>query len=246
MLAVALGKVFRTALTGRCDARPDLAATPLPLEITIPALSCRGGPEPGRAAARAARLDRADAAGAARPAAAGLGEFAVPDPAADRSSGWPTRSTSSTCCSRCSTTPSTTGSAERGGQADPGRRQLAGPHPERDLITRRYLARRDPRCQRGGPAWPRWTTPNHRPWTTRCRDAGPPARRRPERAARRWPSCAGTPCWPCSGRRRPHRGRPGLRRGRPGRQLLDDPAFRRVIGVDVSHRALDGRPAAAP
>jgi 2-polyprenyl-3-methyl-5-hydroxy-6-metoxy-1,4-benzoquinol methylase len=43
MLAVALGKVFRTAMTGRCDARPDLAARALPLEIGIPALSCRGG-----------------------------------------------------------------------------------------------------------------------------------------------------------------------------------------------------------
>jgi 3' terminal RNA ribose 2'-O-methyltransferase Hen1 len=43
MLAVALGKVFRTAMTGRCDARPALAARPLPLEISIPALSCRGG-----------------------------------------------------------------------------------------------------------------------------------------------------------------------------------------------------------
>ena len=43
MLAVALGKVFRTAMTGRCDARPGLAARALPLEISIPALSCRGG-----------------------------------------------------------------------------------------------------------------------------------------------------------------------------------------------------------
>ncbi len=43
MLAVALGRVFRTAMTGRCDARPDLAARTLPLEISIPALSCRGG-----------------------------------------------------------------------------------------------------------------------------------------------------------------------------------------------------------
>jgi 3' terminal RNA ribose 2'-O-methyltransferase Hen1 len=43
MLAVALGRVFRTAMTGRCDARPDLAARSLPLEISIPALSCRGG-----------------------------------------------------------------------------------------------------------------------------------------------------------------------------------------------------------
>jgi 3' terminal RNA ribose 2'-O-methyltransferase Hen1 len=44
MLAVALGKVFRTAMSGRCDARPELAASALPLEIIIPALPCRGGP----------------------------------------------------------------------------------------------------------------------------------------------------------------------------------------------------------
>ncbi len=45
MLAVALGKVFRTALSGRCEARPELAARPLPLEIGLPALPCRGGPD---------------------------------------------------------------------------------------------------------------------------------------------------------------------------------------------------------
>jgi 3' terminal RNA ribose 2'-O-methyltransferase Hen1 len=45
MLAVALGRVFRTALTGRCDARPELAARPLPLELGLPALPCRGGPD---------------------------------------------------------------------------------------------------------------------------------------------------------------------------------------------------------
>lgn len=44
LLAVALGKLFRTAMNGRCDARPALAATAVPLEIHIPALPCRGGP----------------------------------------------------------------------------------------------------------------------------------------------------------------------------------------------------------
>ncbi len=44
MLAVALSKVFRTAMTGRCDARPDLVRQPLPLEVVIPALPSRGGP----------------------------------------------------------------------------------------------------------------------------------------------------------------------------------------------------------
>jgi len=38
MLAVALGSVFRTAMTGRCDSRPDLAARPIPLRIEIPAV----------------------------------------------------------------------------------------------------------------------------------------------------------------------------------------------------------------
>ncbi len=45
MLSVALGKVFRTAMTGRCDARPDLAGSPVPLEVHVPALPSRGGPE---------------------------------------------------------------------------------------------------------------------------------------------------------------------------------------------------------
>lgn len=43
MLAVALGKVFRTAMTGRCDARPELARTAVPLEVHVPALASRGG-----------------------------------------------------------------------------------------------------------------------------------------------------------------------------------------------------------
>jgi len=45
MLAVALGKVFRTAMTGRCDLRPELARTPLPLDLHVPALPSTGGVE---------------------------------------------------------------------------------------------------------------------------------------------------------------------------------------------------------
>ncbi|WP_083875828.1 3' terminal RNA ribose 2'-O-methyltransferase Hen1 [Kineosphaera limosa] len=41
LLAVALGKVFGTALKGRCDARPELAASPLPLQIRVPALPAK-------------------------------------------------------------------------------------------------------------------------------------------------------------------------------------------------------------
>ncbi|MEV4233705.1 MULTISPECIES: 3' terminal RNA ribose 2'-O-methyltransferase Hen1 [unclassified Nocardia] len=45
LLSVALGAVFRTALHGRCDQRPGLAQTALPLRIALPAVPCKGGPE---------------------------------------------------------------------------------------------------------------------------------------------------------------------------------------------------------
>ncbi len=48
MLAVALKEAFRTALTGRCDARPELAQSRIPLSIRVPALRCRGGAELAR------------------------------------------------------------------------------------------------------------------------------------------------------------------------------------------------------
>ncbi len=41
LLAVALGRVFGTALAGRCEARPELVDAELPLEIRIPALPAR-------------------------------------------------------------------------------------------------------------------------------------------------------------------------------------------------------------
>jgi 3' terminal RNA ribose 2'-O-methyltransferase Hen1 len=43
MFAVAIKEVFRTALTGRCAGHQELADSPLPLELHIPALPCRGG-----------------------------------------------------------------------------------------------------------------------------------------------------------------------------------------------------------
>jgi len=48
MMSTALAKVFHTALTGRCEARPELAAAAIPLELQVPALPCRGGPELAR------------------------------------------------------------------------------------------------------------------------------------------------------------------------------------------------------
>ena len=48
MLAVAMARVFKTAMTGRCDARPELAANPMPLEVNVAVLPCRGGPDLAR------------------------------------------------------------------------------------------------------------------------------------------------------------------------------------------------------
>ena len=43
LLAVAMSRVYKTAMSGRCEARPDLAASPIPLELRVPVLPCRGG-----------------------------------------------------------------------------------------------------------------------------------------------------------------------------------------------------------
>ena len=42
-MSVAIARVFGSALGGRSKDRPELAATPLPLEATVAALPCRGG-----------------------------------------------------------------------------------------------------------------------------------------------------------------------------------------------------------
>ena len=43
MLSVAIGRLFRTALAGTCDARPELVDRPLDLAVELPALGVRGG-----------------------------------------------------------------------------------------------------------------------------------------------------------------------------------------------------------
>ncbi|MEQ4300742.1 3' terminal RNA ribose 2'-O-methyltransferase Hen1 [Plantactinospora sp. B6F1] len=45
LLSSALSTVFRSALRGSSKDRPELAATPIPLELRVPALRCRGGAE---------------------------------------------------------------------------------------------------------------------------------------------------------------------------------------------------------
>ncbi|MEV6771761.1 3' terminal RNA ribose 2'-O-methyltransferase Hen1 [Nocardia sp. NPDC051030] len=43
LLAVAISTVFGTAMHGRCKQRPELAETPLPLHIDLPAVPCKAG-----------------------------------------------------------------------------------------------------------------------------------------------------------------------------------------------------------
>ena len=45
MLTVALGRLFRTALNGTCETRPELVVQPLDLEIGLPVVPVRGGQE---------------------------------------------------------------------------------------------------------------------------------------------------------------------------------------------------------
>ncbi|RZU72600.1 3' terminal RNA ribose 2'-O-methyltransferase Hen1 [Micromonospora kangleipakensis] len=45
LLSSALARVFRSALRGESRDRPELAATPIPLEVRVPVLRCRGGAE---------------------------------------------------------------------------------------------------------------------------------------------------------------------------------------------------------
>lgn len=45
MLSVAISQVYGTALAGTCKARPELAATPIPLDASIAALPCAAGDE---------------------------------------------------------------------------------------------------------------------------------------------------------------------------------------------------------
>lgn len=44
MLATALGKVFATALAGRCAGHEELVTTPLPLTVRLPSMPTEGGP----------------------------------------------------------------------------------------------------------------------------------------------------------------------------------------------------------
>ncbi|MEU3019375.1 3' terminal RNA ribose 2'-O-methyltransferase Hen1 [Nocardiopsis sp. NPDC007018] len=49
LFTVALGRVLRSAMRGDTELRPELARTPIPLELRLPAVPCHPGPERARA-----------------------------------------------------------------------------------------------------------------------------------------------------------------------------------------------------
>ena len=235
MLAVALGKIFRTALNGKCEARPELAARALPLEISLPALPCRGGaglaerlleplgwtvqaepvpldpelPEWGDSAYLSVRL-----AGRLRLADA-LSQLYVLLPVLDDTKHY------------------WVADAEVDKLIRAGSGWLAG-HPERDLITRRYLAHRKRLVLSavGRLAEVDDTEPealdNAVP-DTEPGPADPPLAEQRRKAVlnvlreRGASTVADLGCG----------------EGALVAQLLREPSVHRVLGVDVSHRALD-------
>jgi 3' terminal RNA ribose 2'-O-methyltransferase Hen1 len=238
LLAVALGKVFGSALKGRCDARPELAATPIPLEIGIPVLPCAGGPDLARrlfeplgwaVAATPIALDPAfpewgdsryvelRLTGTVRLAAA-LGQIYVLLPVLDDAKHYWVSADEVDKLIRV------------------GGGWLSG-HPERELITARYLAHQrrylDQARARLAELDDRIADPepaeDERGDRHDVADGGVPslARRRREAIVAELLAAGATRVVDL-----------GCGEGNLLRVLLAEPAFREIVGVDVSPRAL--------
>ncbi|WP_344077274.1 3' terminal RNA ribose 2'-O-methyltransferase Hen1 [Luedemannella helvata] len=237
LFAVALGRVFRTAMAGRCDARPDLAARALPLEIHVPALPCRGGPEVARrlfaplgwtvTAAPVPLDETVPAWGESRYVDLRLaGEVRLADalnhlyvllPVLDDAKHyW--------------VSPDEVDKLIRAGDG-----WLAG-HPDRELITRRYLARQRRLVAQAVARLAEVddTEPEALDYDVPADGEGVPARRVPLAQARRdgvlevLKKAGATTVLDL-----------GCGEGALVKALAEDPAFTRVVGVDVSHRALE-------
>ena len=244
LLAVALGAVFRTAMAGRCTARPDLLAVRWPVEVHVPATPARGGeglvrrlfePLGWEVDARPVPLDteRPDW-GDSRyldlrlhgelPLAAALGHLYVLLPVLDDAKHY------------------WVGRDEVDKLLRVGQDWLAD-HPERDLVTRRYLAHRralvasaierladvdDAEPEALDNAVPDDAGDDPGADGTGQAARVPLARLRHEAvlAVLRRSGARSVVDWGCGG-------------GALTRELLTLPQFTEVIGVDVSPRALD-------
>jgi hypothetical protein len=248
LLAVALGRAFSSARRGVSKERPELVDVALPLEVHVPALSCRGGadvarrffaPLGWRVEATPVPLDETfpdwgdsryvdlRLAGELRLADA-LNHLYVALPVLDDAKHhW-------------------IGADEVEKLLRAGSGWLAA-HPERDLITRRYLGppqRADPAGDRAAGRGRR-----HRPPGAgrRHRTAGRGGRWARAVGAGRGGRPPGAPGAAAARRgadrpalgRRPAGRRPGLRSRRVPPGAAGRAAFTEVVGVDVSARALE-------
>ena len=219
--------------------RPELADRPIPLEIALPVLPCRGGAELAAPALRAARLD-------------GRGRADRRSTSASRSGA--TRATSGSGCTGTVRLADALNqlyvllpvlddakhywqALRRGRQAAPLRRRVAGrapgagadhpplPRPRRAALTQAALARLAELGDDVEEALePPTTRRSAQPEEDRVPLNAPAPRGRARRPAR------------AAGRARSSTSAAG--RASSLRALLDDPAFTEVAGVDVSTRAL--------
>jgi 3' terminal RNA ribose 2'-O-methyltransferase Hen1 len=244
MLAVALGKVYRTAMAGRCDHRPDLPELPLALSIHVPALPCRGGariaervfvPLGWQVTATPVPLDPTLDWGSSRYLDLRLtGELRLADalnhlyvllPVLDDAKHyW--------------VSPDEVDKLVRAGTG------WLGGHPERELITQRYLRHRrtlvisatdrlaelddtgpdDPGPDDPGPDDPGPDDPG--PDVPHVRVTLADQRREAVLTAIKDAGASSVVDLGCG-------------EGKLLRALLDDPAYQRILGVDVSHRSLE-------
>jgi 3' terminal RNA ribose 2'-O-methyltransferase Hen1 len=237
MLAVALGKVFRTALAGRCDHRPELPGRPLRLQIHVPALPCRGGAEIASRVfaplgwtveAAAVPLDPELGWGPSRYVDLTLtGEFRLAEalnqlyvllPVLDDAKHyW--------------VSPDEVDKLVRAGEG------WLGAHPDRELITQRYLRHRRALVTSATDRLTELSDPD--PINRGDADSEPieddtqetrvtlaDHRRTAVLAAIKATGAASVVDLGCG-------------EGKLLRALLDDPAYRRILGVDVAHRSLE-------
>ena len=201
LLAVAIKEAFRTALTGRCDARPDLAAEPHPAGdctsrrcaagAAARSRSASSGPSAGPSTRRAARSRRAEWGDSPYLGLRLTGELRLADalnhlyvllPVLDDAKHYWV----------------STEEVDKLIRAGGG--WLAG-HPEKELITRRYLAHQQ-RLTRSALARLAEADDTEPEELDNAVPEGPRRSAESRRQRRsRWPCSAARPSWPCCARR---------------------------------------------
>ncbi len=233
LLAVALGAVFGSALQGRCVQRPELVETAIPLVVHLPTLACRGG------IAMAERMF----------APLGWQVDATPVPLDPEFPEWgDSRYLDTTLTGELRLADALThlyvllpvldgdkhywvGPDEVDKLLRAGERWLAG-HPDRTLITERYLAHRRPYVRS---ALERLAESDDVEVELLDNALAEPVERSAPLAELRRGSVLAV--LRAAGARRVLD--LGCGRGALLRDLLADPAFTEIVGADVSSRALD-------